>query len=285
MSLKKWFGTTLLFSATESGTLVAGDRVRFTDVLYGPTALCYSSQPPRGAFGTSNFNSTSLNRAGWVVNQSTVANQRGGIGKLTIEWEAGGSSATMALPAGECRIEPQELYPRIEKNKYFQGTTPLLPVNVKIAYNAANLVTPDGAAPVNDVFYIALFGRAAIAANPTAQPPTPALPAIDPAITDATQLALARALYTKLLRGEETYYLAGWRYTSIIYSYTLPTINIGAVLQSPNGIGPITIADSTIGWLRLADLVEPAGVNGSMWKITRTWLGGPNGHWDADLYA
>ena len=263
MSLKKWFGTTLLFSSVESGTLVAGDRIRWTDVLYGPTSLCYSSQPARGAFGTTNFaGNLGMNRAGWVVNQSTVTNSRGGIGKLTIEWEAGGTSATAALPTGEVRLEPQELYPRIEKNPFFAA---LLPANVKIAYNAAYLVTQSGAVPGNDEFSSALNGAA-------------------PAITDPTQLALAKALYQKLLRGDETYYLAGWRYTSVIYSYSMPDINIGGILQSPNGIGQVTINDSSIGWLRLADLVEPAGVNGSMWKITRTWLGGPNGHWDSDLY-
>jgi len=40
----------------------------------------------------------------------------------------------------------------------------------------------------------------------------------------------------------------------------------------------------SFSWLRLADSLNHAGVNGSMYKITRTWVGGPAGYWDPDLY-
>ena len=276
MATPIWKGSTnALVLQPNSPTFAFTDRVRVTDIYKGPQWLCASSMLARGTFGTGD-------RWGWVVNQCSVTNERGAIGTLTIEWEAGGSGATMPLPIGEVRLEPQELYPRIERNLYFAA---LLEENIKIANNAAFwTLNKNSGKLTDDPYYVALFGAPAIAANPTATPPIQAVPAKKPTITDPTQLALAQALFKKLIRGEETFYLAGWRYTSVFYSYTLPTLEIGAVIQSPNGIGPITINDNKITWLRLADIVESAGVGGSVWKITRTWLGGPNGHWDRDLY-
>jgi hypothetical protein len=51
----------------------------------------------------------------------------------------------------------------------------------------------------------------------------------------------------------------------------------------PNA-GPM-MGDASRSWLRLADVPEPAGVNGSVYKITSTWLGGSDGHWDKLLYS
>jgi hypothetical protein len=253
MSLIIWRGTTLLFAGSDTGQFVASDRIRFTDTLFGPINLCYSSMPPRGAFGTVNFNGIGIDRSGWVCNQASVTNQRAGIGKMTIEWEAGGAYATAALPVGTFSMKPQELYPKIERNPFFSGITYQ---TIQQVYSALYAQTQTGGSTAYN----------AIQNN-----------------TNPTQVALGNALLNKLLNGEETYYLAGWRYTYESFSYSRPSPAIGGDVETPGG--PMNGAlPSNVSWLRLADDVDPAGVNGSMYRRSLTYLGGPSGHWDLDIY-
>jgi hypothetical protein len=271
MALKLWRGTTLISPGLDTGTLEAGDRVRFTDVLYGPIAACYAAQPPRGAFGTSNFNSMGINRVGWVVSQSTVNNMRGGIGKLTIVWEAGGAYATMALPVGDFSLKPQELYPKIERAGCFAGITA---TTLNIVYNAVYSSTKASGA---------ILGGESVLTTQIADGKNGYT-----AATYADQLALAQKLLAKLLKGEETFYLAGWRYTYETFSYTMPTVTPGGTPGTPGG--PLAGSlPSGVSWLRLADDIDPAGVAGSMYRLNITWLGGPIfggvGYWDSDVYA
>ena len=259
-NLRPWRGTTLMFSGVESGTLVAGDRIRLTDILYGPIALCYGIQPPRGAFGTNSFNGMAINRAGWVVNQSTVNYMRGAIGKLVIEWEAGGAQAYMALPTPDFSLEPQELYPKIERAGCFVGIT----------YATLNAVY--------NCLYLATNASGAQLITSTS---------LDSYVTDPTQNSLAHNLLSKLLKGEETFYLAGWKYSYFFYSYTMPTLSAGGVIRTPGG--PLAgNLPAGVAWLRLADKTEPAGVNGSMYKTTVSYIGGPTmggvNYWDSDVY-
>jgi hypothetical protein len=219
----------------------------------GPAALCAAYMLARGTFGTG-F------RGGWVVNQCTVDTDRGTIGTLTIDWEAGGAAATQPLPVGDFSCEPQELYPKIERNAFFVN---LLPKNIRLAAQAA-FYTTTAATTDGDQF----TGNLA-------------------AIADPTQNALANSLYVKLLRGEETFYIAGWRYSYEVYSYTPPAPSPGGFTGTPSG--PLANSlPANVSWLRLADHIMPAGVNGSMYKNTITWLGGPLnagiGYWDPDLY-
>ena len=251
--LQIWKGpTNALVETPDSGKLVASDRIRWTQILKGPYAVARTSQPARGAFGSGIT-------AGWVVNQSNVDQERGGIGKLTIEWEAGGAYAVATLPVGDFSLDPQELYPRIERNSFFINLTA---PNIKIAVNAAYFATQAGVA--GDQFTTDLN-----------------------AISDSTQQTLAIALYTKLLRGEETFYITGWRYSYEVFSYSPPAISSGAFTGTPGG--PMSAyLPANVVWLRLADHPQPAGVNGSMYKNTINWLGGPIasgiGFWDPDLY-
>ena len=257
MALKIWRGpTTALVLAPESGGVTLTDRIRSTDVYMGTYALCASNLLARGTFGSGS-------RAGWVVNQCSLQSLRGGIGKLSIEWEAGGTSATNPLPVGNPSLQPQELYPKVERNSYFQGTSgvtgaPTTPIEyntIQLAYNALYTATQSGSASAKSKG--------------------------DKLTGD--QKKHFDKLFAKLMAGEETYYLAGWRYTYETYSYTLPTVYRGAVVETPGG--PLSsVLPSGVDWLRLADNLDPAGVAGSMWKLTKNYLGGPGGHWDPDLY-
>jgi hypothetical protein len=251
----KWFGpTNALVLSSKSGKQTFGDRIRLVDIYRGYLPLCYASQLARGTFGSGS-------RTGFVVNQSGVDPEGRQIGTLTIEWEAGGSGATLPLPVGNFNLEPQELYPKIERAGVFAGITFR---TINICYNAVYLATNSAGTPlVADNF---------LTAN----------------ITDATQLALATNLVAKLKRGEETFYLAGWRYTYEQFSYTEPATSRGGIIVSTPG-GPLANLPSGVSWLRLADHLEPAGVAGSMYKNTLTFLGGPVfggvGYWDSDVYV
>ncbi len=96
-------------------------------------------------------------------------------------------------------------------------------------------------------------------------------------VTDAT----AQLLGQKRLKGIETYYLAGWTYTWSLYSWTIPTLVDGGYIETPSG--PLSgYLGSGLDWLRQADDLD---YNGTHYKLTRAWLAGPSGHWDADLYS
>lgn len=258
MSLVVWKGpTNALTFANNSPKFEWGDRVKVTDVYHGQQALAAASMLARGTYGTG-F------RAGFVVNQSTCNNTRGGVGELTIEWEAGGSGASSPLPTGEVTLSPQEFYPKVERNAFFANSgNYILPMDIALAYASMHASTPF--AQANALSQLA--GRAASGG------------------TIGTSATLGQALATMLQKGEETYYQAGFRYVWNWYTYTMPTINVGGLTQSPSGIAPVPFSTgATISWLRLADSFEPAGVNGSMWKMSYTWLGGQNGYWDTNLY-
>ncbi len=95
-------------------------------------------------------------------------------------------------------------------------------------------------------------------------------------VTDPDAILLGE----KLLQGTETYYLAGWTYQWAFYSWSIPSISDGGFIETPGG--PLSgYLGSGVDWLRQADSYEFTGTHH---KLTRTWLGGPTGHWDPDLY-
>jgi hypothetical protein len=256
MSLIVWKGpTNALVYQPNSPRLVYGDRVKAVDIYKGQQSLCAESMLARGTFGTGL-------RAGWVVNQCTCDTSRGDIGTLTIEWEAGGSSADQPLPTGDFSLEPQEIYPKVERNQFFTGITA---DTVSAVYNCLYSFDRSGANSANTI----IQERVTNAQDGGAS---------------GIQTAFAFELLQKLQNGEESYYIAGYRYSFSTYSYTAPSLSPGGIIGTP--AGPIAgDLPNGVQWLRLADKIEPAGVNGSMYKYTQNWIGGPSGYWDSDLYS
>jgi hypothetical protein len=254
MSLLTWKGPTnaLVYQPT-APRLVYGDRVKSIDIYAGPQPLCAESMLARGTFGTGL-------RAGWVVNQCTCDTSRGAIGLLTIEWEAGGAEAIQPLPVGDFSLEPQEIYPKVERNPFFTGIDP---DTISAVYNVLYAFNQSGTNSANTIINTRVTGP------------------LDGG-TPGTQTNFAYELLTKLQRGEESWYLAGYRYSYETFSYTEPSLTNGAIIGTPGG--PVSVP-SGLAWLRLADKLDPAGVNGSMYKLTVNWIGGPNGYWDTDLYT
>src|SRR5216684_1617553 len=110
-----WRGSLGLEFQPDSGAIILAERVSTTDIYRAPYSTCESQLLRRGTYGTG-F------RLGWVVTSSKVESERGGIGKLTVNWETGGPSANAAwLPLEEFDSAAFELYPRAERNPFFSG--------------------------------------------------------------------------------------------------------------------------------------------------------------------
>jgi len=93
----------------------------------------------------------------------------------------------------------------------------------------------------------------------------------------------AKLLVQLLAQGQETYYSAGIRYTWIWHSFVSPATTLGRFIQAP--LGPLMgYFPTNSSALRLADAVQPVGVNGSAYKVTSTWLIGANGQWNSLVY-
>jgi hypothetical protein len=286
MSLVIWKGpTNALVLQPDSPRLVYGDRVKAIDIYKGMQSLCAASMVPRGTFGSGL-------RSGWVCNQCTCDTSRGDIGTLTIEWEAGGSDADQPLPTGDFTLQPQEIYPKIERNPFFgdvngQANSGILADTIRGVYNGLykgqTLGTNASTEITQAVLGVTINSNGAnvqVGGINFAQYPN----------TNAgAQIQLGQLLLDKLANGEESYYIAGYRYSFVSYSYTEPILSTGGIIANasngtPGGpIGPNGLP-AGISWLRLADEVSPAGVNGSMYKLTENWIGGSRGYWDSDLY-
>lgn len=127
-------------------------------------------------------------------------------------------------------------------------------------------------------------------------------------IIDGQVLGLALELVDKLRRGEDTFYLAGFRVTWSQYFYLPPLMNPGGYIenpvdngglpyyfwsdnQAPNGNDILTFLAAQVNpnfysqglsWLRQCDHLS---YQRTWFKNTHTWVGGPLGQWDLDLYG
>jgi len=246
----------VLYQQPESGRITASDRIRLSDVY-----KCYRDMtlaiPNRGTLGTGA-------RSGWVVSDATFAPERGQIAKYEINWEAGGPNCGLTPPATEIKLDSQEVYPKAERNPYFQdvdGNYLISGYDASLAYATQHAATPFAR---GDAFK-QLQGRAA---NPDNNP----------------SATLAVTLAGLLANGNETYYSAAWRYVVVSYSFSLPATTSGGIRQSPIPQPAPSYFSTAISWLRLADSLESVGPINSMWKLTKTWLGFADGVWSPILY-
>lgn len=186
--------------------------------------------------------------AGFKVVRTRVTRERGDVGKLEVVWASWTTEATgSALPEDEFAVIPENLSPRIEKHELFSSL---------------------------DTEQLALVHDAVQGATEEARQE-----AWDELVAQGN--VFATDLVEKLERGQESYYLCALRYVWVTHSWTLPTIDRGGYVQAP--LGPLAgYFVSDIDWLREADDLQ---YQNGIYRWTRSWLGGPLGHWDLDLYA
>lgn len=181
--------------------------------------------------------------AGYICAKSTVTRERGNIGTLTVVWEATAATSGAQLPLPRFSCQPQRIARPLKYNVRYAALAPDILDAIDKALEADSLQ--------GNGYYDKLSG---------------------------TERALE--LFNKRKRGQETYYLAGLKYTYTYASWTLPTLTLGGFLDTPDG--PMEgLLPGTSTWLREADGVDG---NGSYYEITCSWIGGPSGDWDTDLY-
>lgn len=228
----------------QSGTLKYAERVTYQQEYKGSLANCqsYGGLFPRGAVYTiTGFAGT------FYVEDTTITSDRGGRGKVAINWVWLGS-----VPPAEWSVTPFEINPRLERHSYFSALTK---DDLSKAY------------------------RSFSAPNATFQT------AVDAVIETVTNATLVKALLEKWFKGEETFYLAGLKYQWTHYAVSLGGILLrqGGYRETPGGPGFSAGAlPPSMAWLRQCD--ETVWQNG-LYRITSSWIGGPSGWWDTDLYG
>jgi hypothetical protein len=240
-----------LVEQPESGALNVTDRYVLTKIYRARLSVCRANVPANGTIGTGET-------LGYSVDSANLTPEGHGIGKLTIQWVAGFGTdeSGLTLPADKFDVQPVEQSPRIERHPMFKDLEDL---------------SVEGESVLDIIYAIT------IATNKATR---------DAQITKLNSLTtpqktLALKLVAKIRRGFESYYWAGLRYTWILYSWTVPDIEIGGYVQSPGG--PLTgYFHPDFRFLREADSLSDSD---GVYQLTRSWFGVKAGVLDEEIYA
>jgi len=235
-----------LVATAESGGFKFAERITYMEQLAGRymDAFIYANAHHRGSIWT-------------VVIGSGVGATAGSfcVEDCSLDSAKGGKGVVTVnylylglTPPDEFSVTPFEITPAIERNGYFSALTQDDLKKARGTFNAASAI-----------------GQTSIVN----------------AIDGTTNKVLTKALVNKWLKGEETFYLAGLKFQHTLYSFVAPSASLGGIIQFPFGAFAGYVSSAGMSWLRQSD--EVIWSNG-VWKLTRTWLGAPNGHWDTDLY-
>lgn len=186
--------------------------------------------------------------AGFVCDGSTVMPAGGTNYRVTIKYIAYGPAD---LPQDEYSVDPFEINPKLEKHPRYAGLTEENLETVKQAVDANSLSARTQA-------WNEIAGSFDI------------------------NMPEMLEIVKKLLRGQDSYYLPGLKYVwSSHYPVDgVPALTLGGTIETPGGpCAPYLPPGAT--WLREADKLAWTG---TVWKVTRVWVGAPTGHWDTDIY-
>lgn len=243
-----------LIEQPDSGKMVfSKGKVTQTRIYVAKYTVCVAASLGYGTVGTGQ-------QFGYTVGECTVDAIGAEQGKLTIVWEAGGpdgGDSGQPLPPDEWNTQPQDLQPRVERTP---GFTNLSRAQSRLCANAAS---PDQS---GDTAWQTLIDQ--YNADPNG-----------PGGNGANAAAVVLADF--LRRGIESKYQAAKTYNWILNSFAPFDELLGGWAENPGGPG-IGYQPANLSWLRLADAQS---YSGGIYQLTRTWLGGPDGHWDPILYS
>jgi hypothetical protein len=187
----------------------------------------------------------------WIIENAKIRSGRGAVWTITITWQSIGGY----LPPDEWNNKAEDLRPHLERHPIFASLQASDFAMVRLAFQAATVSGRQTA-----------LNQLQATSNPT----------------------LATQLFNKLLQGMEEYYLAGSRYTWSSYYLPgdVPTLSPGGVQYTSVGGPSGYVLPPGYTWLRYADDDGQAnyGPLGGIVKLTRTFIGAPNGVWDTDIY-
>ena len=203
-------------------------------------------------------------------------------------------------PPDEFDVETVELNPALEKHPRYGALT----YNQRFLVRNANLV--------DDKNLQQQYENLLLNVSASSPPGTPAT-------TIALQITQSQEMLFKQHKGEDSFYLAGYKITYSAYFWLPQFINPGGYIEDPvsqgglpylywsttgmnnpqNSVfaktavynqnlyapsfatGSLTTPPFGLSWLRQADTLH---LNRTWWKLTKTWIGGPIGVWDNELY-
>ncbi len=231
---------------------------------------------------------------------TTLTHNRGGFYTFTMVSEG----LTFDNPPDLFSIEIVELNPAAEKHPRYSD------LSYQDRYTVRNANITD-ASDLSTQYesVISTFTGGPSGSNPgAAQFPGPPVP--------RNQYNEAKELLLKLHKGEDSFYLPGYKISWSQYFWSPQPLNAGGFIEDPIGSGTLpfyfwslngsedpgsqtqpgifsnswfadlaaanpTIFGTGISWLRLADSVD---YERTWYKITHTWQGGPLGQWDQQWY-
>jgi hypothetical protein len=232
-----------------SGAVKVAEKVIYTQRLGGryEDAVTFALSRYRGSQWIVTIGSVAFVL---FVEDATVEHERGGKGFVTVTYSAasvsgGGGSV---LPPDEFALTPFEINPPIEQNNAFSTLT-----GHELHLARGAFLAPSASARTDYLNHI--NGHA--------------------------NSDMIMKLLDHWFAGRETYYLCGYTFSHTLHFATSPAASSGGFIQAPFGAfsGYVTMAG--LSWLRKAD--EVVWSNG-IWRVTRSWLGGPIGYWSTDLY-
>lgn len=239
-----WKGYSGLIEQPDSGGLKLSDRAVWSFSYRGTRAHAY-------AYAAAHTRGTmgTVDGVSCFVEDCSISIDRGAVATVIVQW-----CRIDILPPDEFSITPVEVNPPITKNSAFSA----------LSANDLNLARGD-------------FQR--LSASGQSQYSGP--------IEAASNKELIRKLVQKWLKGAETYYLAGVRYQWVKYYASLSGVSLrlggyrlGPADEYPGSAPGLALLPSG-GWLRQCDEVV---WNNGIYKLVRTWIWGPSGYWDTDLY-
>jgi hypothetical protein len=239
-----------------------------TNWIYSPTFV-FAQAFVRGSlwilYGFDNY---------FYVEDTQLVSSKGGKAKVTTTFAWTGS-----VPPPEWSITPFELNPPIVRNVFYSGLWANTGTEATDAERMKALQDVWNYYQTSNSQQMVMI-KAALDGNPSFT-------------------AIQNSLLRKMLLGQETFYLAGLKYVLTAYYTDVSGLDFrgGGFRESPsaspdiNGSSPYHLVpnngsiytdDSTYAYLREAD--ECVWNNG-LYKVTRSWIGAPQGFWDTDLYG
>lgn len=247
------------------------------------TGQLFLNANPRGTILTDSLGLTSR------ILSCSLEYQKGDFWILTMTAEA-----TYVVPPDEFNVESIEFNPSIYRHPRYASV-----LNYKSTDTSGN--------PVTGQQIINLIQGATNFAQVGAQ--TDSSSAINAQlITDSSVLAAALELLGKVQQGFDTFFLYGFRVTWSTYFYLPQEMSPGGFIEDPvvdanlpayfwssdqSGdedtniftelaaqLSPVLYGDG-LSWLNLADTQT---YERTWFKLTSTWIGGPSGQWDSQIY-
>ena len=255
------------------------------------TAQVFMIMYPRGTYLTDQFGNTSR-----VLSSRITPVSKAGFQAVLFTLTSEGQYPLFPNPPDEFDIETVELNPALEKHPRYNALT------YKQRYWVRNADIVDSEDLASQ--YVKLLGNLSASADPGTLPSTITL-----------QTSQSQEMLFKKHKGEDTFYLAGYKVTWSRYFWYPQILNPGGYIEDPvyggglpayfwsttglptgiNIFGSTNLLNANLypqtgsasgppyglSWLRQADTIH---LNRTWWKLTSTWIGGPLGHWDNELY-